>query len=141
MKFKDLAKLYFISCGGLSIFLVCIDLIFNRFGDYLAPSLIECYIYTLIFLCFACSLEFIARYNKKLYFIIINIFIFIVLILGNVMRNIVRGRDINVLGAIITSAFGVTVGIIARIVILVYEKSRYKRMNQKLKEYQDKHED
>jgi hypothetical protein len=141
MKFKNYAKLYFISCGGVSIFLVLLDLIFNIFKDRLAPSLMECYIFILIFLYITVSLEFIAKKNKKLHFTIINVLIFIGLVIGDIIRDILKNRDVDILGAIITSAFATALGIIARIVIAFYEKSRYKYMNQKLKEYQDKHEE
>ena len=141
MKFKDYVKSYFISCGGLSVFLVCLDLIFNMFKEYLAPSLMECYIYVAIILYIAVLVEFIAKKNKKLYYLILNSIMFVLLVVGDIIRDVVRNRDIDFLGAIITSAIAVTLGTIARIAYSFYEKSRNKRMNQKLKEYQDNHED
>ena len=140
MKFKDWAKLYFIACGALSMLIVCVELIFYRFEEHLAPSLMECYILVLIILCFVAFIESM-KYNRKFSNIITTVFMFVLLVVERVILNIVRNKDVDILSALLLAAFGTVVGLTARLVIWLFCKVRNTRMNQKLKEYQDNNQD
>ena len=140
MNGKHFAKIYFMSCGVTSLITVIFELIFKKYGDNLASTLMESYLFILILLYILLSVDSM-RMGKKSSTVLMSIFTFILVFIRCIIKDVLEERDINILMAVIISAMCTVVYIIARLATLFYEKSKNKRMNQKLKEYQDNNKD
>jgi len=143
MKFdiKRWLMLTFIAFGAVSLFLIVVDLIFDRFKDEMTITLLSIFIYIFTITSIAFLLEKIACKNKILYYCVMESIIFAAVFLLLFIRAYIDKGELKIASSLLLALFGIFVGGVALIIVNVFQKLRQKRMNRKLKEYQDNHED